>query len=77
MIHLKPAPGKRVRDPQSKKVLEEKGIKVDAIDTYWFRRIEDGDVVIVEPEKKAPAPAPKPQAKAEVKSEQKSKEQGV
>lgn len=47
MIHLVPAPEKRVRDPKTKKVLGPEGIKIEVMDTYWFRRLRDGEVVDV------------------------------
>ena len=45
MIHLVPVENKRVRDPKTKKLLTDSGIKLEILDTYWFRRLKDGDVV--------------------------------
>jgi SOS-response transcriptional repressor LexA len=41
-----PAPGKKVRKPDSKDFLLEKGEAVEK-NSFWTRRIQDGDVVIV------------------------------
>lgn len=46
---VKPAPGKKVRHPESKLHLPEEGIEVSSSDTYWARRLLDGDVVLVTP----------------------------
>lgn len=45
MIHLVPAKDKRVREPNSGKLIGPEGIRIEAINTYWFRRLQDGDVV--------------------------------
>jgi hypothetical protein len=43
-LHLKPAPGLIVRDPDTAKPLAAEGeIKPDT--TYWRRRLRDGDVL--------------------------------
>lgn len=42
---IKPAPGRKVRDPQSRKHIPETGLSVSETDTYWHRRLLDGDVV--------------------------------
>jgi hypothetical protein len=52
---VKPAPGMKVRDPRSRLVVPELGLEVSASDSYWARRLADGDVVEVKPE--APAAA--------------------
>lgn len=39
---------KRVRDPKSGALLTKDGIKIESMDSYWFRREQDGDVVIEE-----------------------------
>jgi hypothetical protein len=44
---LKPAPGMKVRHPQTRLHLAEAGQFVE-LDTYWHRRIADGDVVVCE-----------------------------
>lgn len=61
-MFVKPAPGKRVRDPQSRQHIPAEGMEVSATDTYWVRRLQDGDVVVVKPAAKA-APTPAPKAK--------------
>jgi hypothetical protein len=41
---IKPVPGKRVRDPDTKRVIPTEGLEVTE-SPYWVRRIQDGDVV--------------------------------
>lgn len=48
---VKPAPGRKVRDPHSKLPIPESGANVSSTDPYWVRRLAAGDVVEV----KAPA----------------------
>lgn len=48
-LRIKPAPGRRVLSPATRKPLGEEGITLDAAApevTYWSRRADDGDVVI-------------------------------
>lgn len=46
MITVKPAPGKMIRDPVTQQFVDpDKGLRVDPSDTYWRRRLRDGDVV--------------------------------
>lgn len=53
---VKPAPGRRVRDPRTKQPLPETGAEVpDSV--YWRRRLADGDVVRIAPAAPAPAAA--------------------
>lgn len=64
MIHLVVCPGRRVRDPKTKKLVGPQGVKIEEISTYWFRRLQDGDVKIASsaltiPEIEEQAPAPK------------------
>ena len=47
MYLVKPKNGKKVRDPKTYKHVPEKGLKIEKIDTFWFRRERDGDVEIV------------------------------
>lgn len=56
---IKPAPGIKVRDPASRLIVPEAGIEVAEHDTYWIRRLADGDVVEVKPAAPSKAPAPK------------------
>lgn len=56
---VKPAPGLKVRDPKTKQHIPDAGIEVSETDTYWARRLVDGDVVEVKPA----APAKITQAK--------------
>ena len=54
MITVKPAPGKMIRDPVTQQFVDpDKGLRVDPSDTYWRRRLRDGDVVNAD----APPPA--------------------
>jgi hypothetical protein len=48
-MFIKPAPGIKVRDPGSKLHIPEAGIEVSETDTFWARRLADGDVVEVKP----------------------------
>ena len=50
-MRIKPARGLKVRDPISKLPIPEAGVDVSETDTFWARRLADGDVVEV----KAPA----------------------
>ena len=63
MIHLIPAQGARVRDPQTKKIVGSDGVKISAINTFWFRRLRDGEMIEAPQEK--PAPQPKKEKKRE------------
>ena len=49
---LKPADGMRVRFPGTGRILAEAGEEVE-MNTYWTRRLQDGDVVDVPPAKPA------------------------
>lgn len=46
---LAPAEGRQVRHPDGK-LLAAEGETV-LVDSYWYRRMNDGDVLIVEPKK--------------------------
>lgn len=46
---IKPATGLKIRNPQSMLPIPETGLEVPDTDTYWQRRLADGDVVIVAP----------------------------
>lgn len=48
-MFVKPAAGRRVRDPRSKIPLPDSGAEVSDSDSYWVRRLQDGDVVLVVP----------------------------
>jgi hypothetical protein len=48
-MFVKPAPGRKVRSPLSKQHIPETGVEVPDTDTYWVRRLQDGDVVEVKP----------------------------
>lgn len=49
-IKVKPAEGLKIRDERTKQVLPVEGAAVEH-STYWQRRIQCGDVVLVEEEK--------------------------
>lgn len=53
MIHLVPKNGARVRDPISKKILGADGVKIPAMSTFWFRRLQDEEVMEAPQEKVA------------------------
>lgn len=46
-VHIKPAPGMRVRTPRGD-VLPAEG-RSEELTTYWRRRIADGDVEVSDP----------------------------
>lgn len=54
-MFVKPAPGLKVRDPRSKLHIPADGVEVPDTDTYWARRVRDGDVVVVTQTKAAAA----------------------
>jgi hypothetical protein len=56
-MKVKPAPGVKVRDPRTLKFIPEAGIELKEMSTYWVRRIECQDVIVVA--ESAPQPAPK------------------
>lgn len=47
-MKVKPAPGLKVRDPQTKDFLPAEGAEVEDFDFYYTRRLRDGDVVLVD-----------------------------
>jgi hypothetical protein len=48
-MFVKPAKGLKVRDPASKRHIPETGIEVPDTDTFWMRRLMDGDVIHATP----------------------------
>lgn len=48
-MHVRPAPGLKVRDPITKRHLPDHGKEVPS-STYWLRRVADGDVVVFDAE---------------------------
>lgn len=48
-----PATGLKVRDPVKKDLLPAEGREVSDTDSFWHRRLADGDVVLAKP---APPP---------------------
>lgn len=52
-MFIAPAPGLHVRDPYTLRHVPDAGQLVPTDDTYWNRRLADGDVVLATP------PAPK------------------
>ena len=67
-IFVKPAPGLTVRKPVGG-YLAEAGEEVNR-DSYWLRRLADGDVVEADPAATAPAEAEKTTPKAGGKAAQ-------
>ncbi len=58
-IFIKPAAGKVVRDPVTRRRLPEDGVFV-SVSTYWRRRLKDGSVTKSRPAaEKKPAAEPK------------------
>lgn len=58
-IKIKPAAGMKVIKPDSKLALKSEGEEVIQ-DSYWLRRLADGDVLLMEDDKQAqPAKAKK------------------
>lgn len=45
-MHVKPRPGLKVRDPVTKLHIPEAGKDVPDGDSFWVRRLADGDVVL-------------------------------
>ena len=45
-MKVKPAEGRAVRDPRSMALLSEEGREVPDDDTFWQRRVRDGDVTV-------------------------------
>ncbi len=56
-MKIKPADGLKIRDPETKKHIEEGHEIREPISTYWHRRIACGDVIVLKTE--APKSAPK------------------
>ncbi len=46
-MFIKPAPGIKLRDPETKQFIPESGQEVGEFDLYWIRRINDGDAIRV------------------------------
>ncbi|MEX3690820.1 DUF2635 domain-containing protein [Paraburkholderia sp. BR14263] len=55
-MHVKPAAGLKVRDPDLRDFLPDEG-RVVPDSQYWLRRLRDGDVVPVEPANTLASPA--------------------
>ena len=47
-MYVKPAPSVKVRDPQSMLHLPDAGQIVES-NSYWLRRLADGDVIVTTP----------------------------
>lgn len=43
-ITIKPKDGLKIRDPETKRIIPENGVKITELTDYWVRRINDGDV---------------------------------
>lgn len=74
---ITPLPGKQVRNPKTKAVLPESGIVISDGDdsTYWYRREQEGSVVIskVGSEPKASAHVSAPSSVVKNKNQSKEK----
>jgi len=71
-VKIKPAAGLKIKRPDTLIYLKEEG-EVVKMDTFWRRRIKDGDVELMEEIKTEVVKAePKAEAKAEVKTEVKA-----
>jgi hypothetical protein len=46
-MRVKPAAGRKVRDPKTMKFIPEEGIELKQLSTYWTKRLQDGDVLEV------------------------------
>lgn len=53
-MFVRPKPGLKVRDPDTKGFLPEAGAEVPP-SLYWTRRVRDGDVIPSSPSQPAPA----------------------
>lgn len=53
-MFVKPKPGLKVRDPDTKGFLPPGGAQVPP-SLYWTRRVRDGDALVSEPPSSAPA----------------------
>lgn len=47
-MHVKPAEGMKLLDPETGAPIPPEGIEVSDYDLYWTRRLRDGDAVKVE-----------------------------
>lgn len=54
-MRIKPAPGLSVRNPADKQLLPPEGIEVPDGDIFWTKVLNDGDVVLADAGKSAPA----------------------
>ncbi|MDZ4900841.1 DUF2635 domain-containing protein [Escherichia coli] len=60
-IFIKPAPGCLIRDPDTMKPLAQEG-EEKPFTPFWCRRLNDGDVIVVEKAAEAAPAAEKPAA---------------
>ncbi len=57
--HVVPAPDRLVRDPARKwAVMPAEGWEVNTVESYWLRRLRDGDVTVRRPARPAPEAIP-------------------
>lgn len=60
-MRVKPAtPGSVIRDPHTRVQLPDEGARVPD-NSFWQRRLRDGDVVLVDERKDKPEPEPQPE----------------
>ena len=50
LVTIKPLPGKIVRDPHDQFAIVSEAGKLIQWDSFWQRRLNDGDIIIVENE---------------------------
>lgn len=61
-MYIKPAPGIKLRDPETKQFIPESGQEVGDFDLFWVRRVNDGDAIRVSAEPPEPPPAKSPKS---------------
>jgi hypothetical protein len=49
-MNVYPVPGRRIHDPETKRLLTAEGITVNEHSIFWARRVRDGDVTTTAPE---------------------------
>lgn len=52
-MRVRPKPGMTVRHPQTKQIIPAEGIDVLPTDLYWHRRVQQGDVEVVDEQPEA------------------------
>jgi hypothetical protein len=47
MIMIKPVNGLKIFDPVHRNFMPDEGIQINALNSYWIRRIKEGGVVVL------------------------------